>query len=78
MRIGGARGAHYGACMETSGIAALFDWQAWAQWFSELDRSFAFLLILPFVVAVVGLWSWLNETEHGDGEPPRDRGRDGE
>ena len=30
---------------------------AWAQWFAQLDRSFLFLLILPFVVAAVGLWS---------------------
>jgi hypothetical protein len=29
----------------------------WAAWFAELDRGFLFLLILPFVVAAVGLWA---------------------
>jgi putative Na+/H+ antiporter len=41
--------------------AELFDWSLWAQWFSELDRSFLFLLILPFVVAAVGLWAEYSE-----------------
>lgn len=35
----------------------MFDYHAWVQWFQSLDRTFLFLLILPFVVAVVGLWS---------------------
>lgn len=34
-----------------------FDLDLWAEWFAGLDRSFAFLLILPFVVAAIGLWS---------------------
>ena len=38
-------------------IWEVFDWAMWAQWFSELDRSFVFLLILPFVVAALGLWA---------------------
>lgn len=38
-------------------IGEVFDWSLWAQWFSQLDRSFLFLLILPFVVAAVGLWA---------------------
>lgn len=38
-------------------VAEFFDYQQWAQWFQSLDRVFLFLLILPFVVAVVGLWS---------------------
>ncbi len=38
----------------------MFDYQSWAQWFQSLDRAFLFLLILPFVVAVVGLWSDLS------------------
>ena len=38
-------------------VHEIFDWALWAQWFSQLDRSFLFLLILPFVVAVIGLWS---------------------
>jgi hypothetical protein len=38
-------------------VSEIFDWDLWAQWFASLDRSFLFLLILPFVVAVVGLWA---------------------
>lgn len=38
-------------------IGEAFDLELWAQWFSELDRSFLFLLILPFVIAVIGLWA---------------------
>ena len=38
-------------------VSEMFDWNLWAQWFSGLDRSFLFLLILPFVVAAVGLWA---------------------
>jgi hypothetical protein len=42
-------------------VAEFFDPQAWWQWLSELDRSFLFLLILPFVVAAVGLWAELRD-----------------
>lgn len=38
-------------------VSEIFDWDLWAQWFAGLDRSFLFLLILPFVVAAVGLWA---------------------
>ncbi len=38
----------------------MFDYHVWVQWFQSLDRTFMFLLILPFVVAVVGLWSDLS------------------
>jgi putative Na+/H+ antiporter len=38
-------------------VSEIFDWAMWAQWFSGLDRSFVFLLILPFVVAALGLWA---------------------
>jgi hypothetical protein len=38
-------------------VGELFDLELWSQWFAQLDRSFLFLLILPFVVAAVGLWS---------------------
>jgi hypothetical protein len=38
-------------------VAEIVDWELWAQWFAQLDRSFLFLLILPFVVAAVGLWA---------------------
>ena len=35
-------------------------------WFSQLDRSFLFLLILPFVVAAVGLWAHVVEGRQRD------------
>ena len=38
-------------------VGEFFDLELWVQWFAQLDRSFLFLLILPFVVAAVGLWS---------------------
>lgn len=38
-------------------VSEVFDWDLWAQWFAGLDRSFLFLLILPFVIAAVGLWA---------------------
>ena len=41
-------------------VAEIFDWALWVQWFSGLDRSFVFLLILPLVVAAVGLWAELS------------------
>ena len=44
-------------------IDRVFDPQRWAQWFSDLDRGFLFLLILPFVVAAVGLWAELRRTD---------------
>ena len=46
-------------CFRTLPKAALemLDYQSWVQWFQSLDRVFLFLLILPFVVVVVALWS---------------------
>lgn len=41
----------------TRGIAELFDFGRWSDWFAQLDREFVFLLVLPFVVAVIGLWA---------------------
>jgi hypothetical protein len=38
-------------------VGEFFDLAVWSHWFGQLDRSFLFLLILPFVVAVVGLWA---------------------
>ncbi len=43
----------------------MFDIQSWALWFQSLDRVFVFLLILPFVVAVVALWSDLSRARKG-------------
>ena len=40
-----------------SRIGEFFDIGLWSQWFAQLDRTFIFLLLLPLVVAVVGLWS---------------------
>lgn len=39
------------------------DLERWLEWFSGLDREFVFLLALPFVVAVIGLWSALAGSE---------------
>jgi hypothetical protein len=41
--------------------AEFLDWAHWVRWISELDRPFLFLLILPFVVAAVGLLAELSE-----------------
>ena len=52
-------------CFRTLPKAAIemFDYQSWVQWFQSLDRVFVFLLILPFVVAVVALWSDLSRAK---------------
>lgn len=53
----------------TGRIAEFFDVGLWSGWFGQLDRGFAFLLLLPFVVAVVGLWaSWREKDDGGDGD----------
>lgn len=44
-------------------LTEVVDLQRWAAWFAELDRSFLFLLILPFVVAAVGLWAELGRRQ---------------
>jgi len=44
-------------------VSEIVDWDLWAQWFASLDRSFLFLLILPFVVAAVGLWAEFSRRE---------------
>lgn len=54
-------------------VSEVFDWDLWAQWFSGLDRSFLFLLILPFVVAAVGIWAETRERDrrarsHSEGD----------
>jgi hypothetical protein len=41
----------------TSRIAEILDPGLWSDWFAQLDREFVFLLVLPFVVAVIGLWA---------------------
>jgi len=60
-------------------ITEVIDPQRWAQWLSGLDRSFLFLLILPFVVAAVGLWAELargNRDAGTSGRAPTGAGRD--
>ena len=47
-------------------VGEIFDGELWVQWFSQLDRSFLFLLILPFVVAAVGLWAHVVERRQRD------------
>ncbi len=44
-------------------LSEFFDVARWRDWFAQLDRSFLFLLILPFVVAAVGLWAELASPE---------------
>jgi hypothetical protein len=44
-------------------LAEFLDLTAWAQWFAALDREFIFILALPLVVALIGLWSWFAESE---------------
>ena len=44
-------------------VGEFFDVEVWALWFQHLDRSFLFLLILPFVVAAVGLWAAFRDRE---------------
>jgi hypothetical protein len=58
-------------CFRTPPKAAVefFDFRPWLGWLDSLDRSFLFLLILPFAVAAVGLWSELRRSR-SDRETP--------
>jgi len=47
-------------------LAQLFDAQAWSAWLADLDRPFVFMLVLPFVVAAVGLWAVAKGSREGD------------
>jgi hypothetical protein len=38
------------------------------QWLAGLEREYVFLLALPFVVAIVGLWSWWVDKDEIDRE----------
>ena len=46
-------------------MSEFFDVGMWLEWFSQLDRTFVFLLLLPFVVAMVGLWAAWRDREIG-------------
>lgn len=45
------------------GIAEFLDLTLWLEWFNSLDRGFAFLLLLPLVVAAVGLWAHFRDPD---------------
>jgi membrane protein implicated in regulation of membrane protease activity len=64
---------------DSAGLSGAFDLAAWFAWFGELDRALAFLLVLPLVVAAVGLWAHLREREEerGEGDGRRDGVRGG-
>jgi hypothetical protein len=47
----------------TTAFSELFDLGLWSSWFAQLDRGFIFLLLLPFVVALVGLWAWFRDKD---------------
>ena len=47
-------------------LAEVVDLERWSQWFDTVDRAFLFLLILPFVVAAVGLWAAWREGQRRD------------
>ena len=53
-------------------VDEVFSWDVWTRWFASLDGSFLFLLILPFVVAAVGLWAEFARRDDSD------RGRESE
>jgi hypothetical protein len=38
-------------------VRMIIDFEAWVEWIRSLDAAWLFLLILPLVVVVVGLWS---------------------
>jgi hypothetical protein len=46
-----------------SRLGEIVDIRIWSEWFAQLDRPFIFLLSLPFVVAVVGLWAAWRDKE---------------
>ena len=47
-------------------IREAFSFANWVEWFEQLDRTFVFLLVLPFVVAIVGLWAAYRDREEKD------------
>jgi hypothetical protein len=61
---------------EASMVMEAFDTARWSEWFAGLDRSFLFLLILPFVVGAVGLWAELTQRRDRTDARPRARKRE--
>jgi predicted cation transporter len=47
-------------------VGELFDLGRWAAWLASLDKGFVFLLLLPFVIAAIGLWAELRRDEGDD------------
>src|SRR5688500_16038898 len=47
-------------------VGEIFDWALWSAWFEQRDRSCLFLLILPSVVAAVGLCAHVFERRQRD------------
>lgn len=51
-------------------MTEILDFEAWLAWLRSVDTTWLFLLILPFVLAVVVLWSRslksdkIRESEH--------------
>jgi hypothetical protein len=63
---------------DTTMIAEIFDLELWQRWFARLDRSFLFLLILPFVIGAIGLWAERRTSRSAaDGETSRRQATDG-
>ena len=54
----------------------LFDPGIWATWIAGLDRGFTFLLLLPFIVAIVGLWASSRDREEAERDARRTDERD--
>jgi hypothetical protein len=55
-------------------IGEIFDIGLWLQWFDQLDRTFIFLLTLPFVVALVGVWAAHRDRELEEANAPGQTG----
>jgi hypothetical protein len=53
-----------------AGIREALSLSSWLQWFEQLDRTFVFLLVLPFVVAIVGLWAAYRERQREEPDAP--------
>lgn len=42
-------------------IAEMFDLALWSQWFAEMGHGFSFLVLLPVIAIVIGLWAEYSE-----------------
>lgn len=62
-RLAAGAYSHRMRTQASPGIAEFFDLTLWFEWFSGLDRGFAFLLLLPLVVAAVGLWAHFRDPD---------------